>query len=72
MTVEVAVWISRASLRAAASFLSLIPNLSLDFFFMGSFSERKLVKTSGAPPLLVVLRASRATAEDSNGKKSLR
>jgi hypothetical protein len=57
---------------ALASFLSLTPSLSLDFFFMGSFSERKLVSISGAFPELVLLMTSRATAEDSKGRKSLR
>ena len=57
---------------ALASFLSLTPSFSLDFFFMGSFSERKLMRTSGAFPELELLITSRATAEDSKGRKSLR
>ncbi len=57
---------------APAILLSLTPNLTLDFFFMGNFSLKKLTNTSGAFPALVLLITSRATADDSNGKNSLR
>ncbi len=72
ITAEVVVWISRASLIAPANLLSLTPNLTLDFFFIGNFSLRKLTRTSGAFPALVLLIASRATADDSNGKNSFK
>jgi hypothetical protein len=72
ITAEVVVWISRASLREPANLFSLTPNLALDFFLMGNFSLRKLMRTSGAFPALVLLIASRAIAEDSKGKNSLR
>jgi hypothetical protein len=72
MTAEVVVWISRASLIEPASLLSLTPSLTFDFFFMGSFSLKKFIKTSGALPLLLLLMASRAAVEDSKGKNSLR
>ena len=72
MTAEVVVWISRDSLREPANLLSLTPSLTLDFFFIGNFSLKKSMRTCGALPVFVLLMTSRATAEDSKGKNSLR
>ena len=64
MTADVAVWISRTSLIELAILISLTPNLTLAFFFMGKNSDKKSVSYSGAFPSRLRLMIDSALYED--------
>ena len=50
-----------------ASLFSLTPSLNLLFFWIGRFSERKVMSSSGALPESSELIIAKATLLDSNG-----
>lgn len=66
-TGEVVVVICKASLMDPASLFSLTPSLNLFFFWIGRFSERKVMSSSGALPKSSELIIAKATLLDSNG-----
>ena len=66
-TGEVVVVICKASLMDPASLFSLTPSLNLFFFWMGRFSERKVISYSGALPVSYKLIIAKATLLDSKG-----